>query len=67
MAEDDYGADCERKSASGMEVRLYAGDKPGTRDGTTRQAGVVARGDTNERAASLATFRGRETLRKAAR
>jgi hypothetical protein len=63
---DEYSADCERKSASGMEVRLYAGDRPGTgQAGQTRQAGVVARGDTNERAASLATFRGQESLRRA--
>lgn len=63
---DDYSAECERKSASGMEVRLYAGDRPGTgQAGQTRQAGVVAKGDTNERASSQATFRGKELIRRA--
>lgn len=63
---DEYSADCMRKSADEIDVRLYAQDRPGTgQAGQTRQSGVVARGDTNERASSLATFRGREALRKA--
>ena len=48
-----------------MVVRQYTGDEPGTRNGITRQAGIMATGRANERESGLATFRGRETLRKA--
>ena len=62
---DDYSADCERKEPTEMVVRQYTGDEPGTRNGITRQAGIMATGRANERESGLATFRGRETLRKA--
>ena len=61
---DEKDSELERKSADGMEVRQYAGDQPGTRDGITRQSGIVATGRTNERSSSQATFRGNELLRR---
>ena len=56
----------ERKPANEMTVRQFDDDRPGTAQaGMTRRAGILATGATNERANSLATFRGRENLRKA--
>lgn len=63
---DEYSADCMRKSADEIEVRLYAKDRPGTgQAGQTRQSGVVATGLPNPRERELATFRGKELLRRA--
>lgn len=62
---DEYAAACEREPAKEIIVNRYHRDVPGTREGITRQAGVVATDADNPRESSLATFKGRENLRRA--
>jgi len=59
---DEYSAACERKPATEIIVERYHHDTPGSRDGITRQGGVVANGLPNPRAREQATFRGTELL-----
>jgi hypothetical protein len=63
---DDYAAACERESATGMTVKRYDGEQPGTRDGITRQSGILATGVPNPRERELATFRGQELISRRA-
>ena len=63
---DEYAAACERKPATEITVNRYHGDVPGTGQcGQTRQAGIVALGKPDGRESGLATFKGRENLRRA--
>jgi hypothetical protein len=63
---DEYSAACERKPATEIIVERYHHDTPGSRDGITRQGGVVANGVPNPRAREQATFRGKELMSRKA-
>lgn len=59
---DEYAAACERKPATEIIVERYHSDIPGSREGISRQAGVVATGLPNPRLRETAAFRGTEAL-----
>lgn len=64
MSDTEYDGECYRKAADAIIVNRYHHDAPGSRDGITRQAGVVSTGLPNPREREQATFRGKELIRR---